>query len=164
MGYIGTGSPNSSLKEDGFWEYNPALDSWTQKASFGGGIRTVASGFSIDSRCYLGTGYESGFTWPADLWEYTPDSQTSISALSPTFISSIYPNPFFWHATLVIEIPQGADLELDIFNMQGKLIGTISNITTNKVFIERDNLLSGMYFYTLKSVDGLESVGKFPVQ
>ena len=47
--------------------------SWTQKASFGGGIRNGAVGFSIGSKGYVGTG-NPGNSQPAtnDFWEYDP--------------------------------------------------------------------------------------------
>ena len=34
-GYIGTGLGASSVELADFWEYDPATDSWTQKANFG---------------------------------------------------------------------------------------------------------------------------------
>ena len=39
-----------------FWEYDPATNTWTQKADFGGTTRSVAVGFSIGSKGYIGTG------------------------------------------------------------------------------------------------------------
>lgn len=54
-GYIGTGQDACGYKND-FWEYNPADNSWTQKADFGGGGRVAAVGFSIGSKGYIGTG------------------------------------------------------------------------------------------------------------
>ena len=47
-GYVGTGAANSAypyptyLKD--FWAYDPAADSWTQKADFAGGTRVGATG------------------------------------------------------------------------------------------------------------------------
>ena len=39
-----------------FWEYDPAANTWTQKADFGGTARDGAVGFSIGSKGYIGTG------------------------------------------------------------------------------------------------------------
>jgi hypothetical protein len=39
-----------------FWEYDPATNTWTQKADFGGTARYSAVGFSIADKGYLGTG------------------------------------------------------------------------------------------------------------
>src|SRR5947207_9637065 len=43
-GYIGTGSPFDNTYLDDFWEYDPATDTWTQKADFAGGARMGAVG------------------------------------------------------------------------------------------------------------------------
>ncbi|HUM48326.1 MAG TPA: hypothetical protein PLD84_15450, partial [Chitinophagales bacterium] len=60
-GYVGTGFDGTPfpdyLKKD-FWEYDPAINSWKQKADFGGTARYVATGFSIDSKGYIGTGWD----------------------------------------------------------------------------------------------------------
>jgi len=61
-GYIATGQRNTGL-DDGFtnelWEYDPALDNWTQKASLPSTPyppRAWAVGFSIGTKGYVGTG------------------------------------------------------------------------------------------------------------
>ncbi len=85
MGYIGTGSTfNGKEKGDDneenenqnsedmlrdFWQYNPTTNSWTKKADFGGGARYFASGFSIGSRGYIGTGSDV-VNRKKDFWEY----------------------------------------------------------------------------------------------
>lgn len=70
-GFMGTGRVKVngvfSLKKD-FWEYDPATDSWTQKADFGGLARYNAVGFSIGTKGYIGTGMGGG----NDFWEYDP--------------------------------------------------------------------------------------------
>src|SRR5436190_22202994 len=43
-GYVGTG--HSGTGKD-FWEYDPATDTWTQKADFGGTGRSDAVAFTI---------------------------------------------------------------------------------------------------------------------
>ncbi len=59
-GYMGTGFVHlngvSSSRKD-FWEYDPATDSWTQKADVMGNPRADAVGFSIGSYGYIGTGW-----------------------------------------------------------------------------------------------------------
>ncbi len=83
-GYIGTGhfydqSKGSEIFLTDFWEYDPATDKWTQKASFGGTKRTLAVGFTIGKYGYIGTGTGliSGVrTNNRDFWEYNPGSDT----------------------------------------------------------------------------------------
>jgi len=58
FGYVGTGidsveaqAPGSTIYRD-FWQYNPASNSWIQKADYPGGNNNgiyFATGFSIDS-------------------------------------------------------------------------------------------------------------------
>ena len=45
-----------------FWEYDPAANTWTQKADFGGTARYGAVGFSIGSKGYIGTGLIDWFS------------------------------------------------------------------------------------------------------
>ncbi|CAN5756642.1 hypothetical protein BH11BAC4_BH11BAC4_01340 [soil metagenome] len=73
-GYIGTGD-DGTLKRKDFWEYDPALNSWTQKADFGGTARNGAVGFSIGTKGYVGTGNEGNLN-RKDFWEYDPALNT----------------------------------------------------------------------------------------
>lgn len=63
-------------------EYDPALNSWTQKAAFPGTGRYVASAFSIGNNGYVGLGYGSSTTF-SDFYKYTPatDSWQQISSM-----------------------------------------------------------------------------------
>jgi gliding motility-associated-like protein len=67
---LGTGWGASSNFKD-FWEYDPATDTWLQKADAGTTDRYEAVGFSIGSKGYICT----GGLWPVytkDLLEYDP--------------------------------------------------------------------------------------------
>lgn len=73
-GYIGTGNAGlfgTIFKKD-FWEYDPSINTWTQKADFGGGARFYATGFSIGTKGYIGTGTPDGLEDRNDFWEYDP--------------------------------------------------------------------------------------------
>ena len=74
-GYIGTGSSYDgsiyTYYKD-FWEYDPATNTWTQKADFGGVARDSAVGFSIGSKGYIGTGADESLQ--NDFWEYDPST------------------------------------------------------------------------------------------
>src|SRR6266446_4455264 len=48
-----------------------AQDTWVQKTDFGGIARHGAVGFSIDSKGYIGTGYD-GTNFHEYFWEYNP--------------------------------------------------------------------------------------------
>ncbi|HYV92236.1 MAG TPA: kelch repeat-containing protein [Chitinophagales bacterium] len=80
-GYIGTGLYYDSDDETfhlykDFWEYDPASNTWTQKADFGGTARFQAVGFSIGSKGYLGTGFDTSNNTTRDFWEYDPAANT----------------------------------------------------------------------------------------
>jgi hypothetical protein len=78
-GYIGTGDffDGSWHYYNDFWEYDPATNTWTQKASFGGPGRGQATGFSSGSKGYIGTGVEYGNNiFYKDFWEYDPATNT----------------------------------------------------------------------------------------
>ena len=51
-----------------------AQDTWTRKADFGGLARQAATGFSIGSKGYLGTGFADDYA--KDFWEYDPAANT----------------------------------------------------------------------------------------
>ncbi len=98
-GYIGTGYSIGILSithYSDFWEYDPGANTWTQKADFGGGGRSSATGFSIGSKGYIGTGYstdgeyDENSNYYKDFWEYTPDNVpcSAPASLSVTNITS----------------------------------------------------------------------------
>lgn len=77
-GYIGTGvsrgwgSYYPYQVEKDFWQYDPVLNIWTQKADFGGTARCGAVAFVIKNRGYVGTG-----EWKEnDFWEYNPSNDS----------------------------------------------------------------------------------------
>ncbi len=74
-GYIGLGHINSGVEHvlhSDFWEYDPATDTWTQIADFGGGLRYFASSFVIDNKAYVGHGRKLDDSYGNDFWEYNP--------------------------------------------------------------------------------------------
>ncbi|MCY7421507.1 MAG: T9SS type A sorting domain-containing protein [Chitinophagaceae bacterium] len=80
--YVGTGTesiPENTLKND-FWEYDPAGDTWSQKANFAGGPRQSAVAFSIGNKGYVGTGLEN--TEKNDFWEFDPTANTWLQKAS----------------------------------------------------------------------------------
>jgi len=59
------------IRQD-FWEFNPASNRWTQKASFPGLARSGAVSFVIDDKGYVGLGTGNGIDLYRDFWEYNP--------------------------------------------------------------------------------------------
>ena len=74
-GYIGLGfienaaaGVESPTYKD-FWEWDQTTNVWSQKADFGGHSRALATGFSIGTKGYIGTGYDVGVAFD-DFWEW----------------------------------------------------------------------------------------------
>lgn len=70
---------------------------------------------------------------------------------NPKFNISIYPNPFTDYATIDIENPEGSrrELQLNIYDMTGRLVKSITETDSNYITFNRDNLVDGMYLYQL---------------
>ena len=67
-GYIGGGRNATGAKKD-FWEYDPATNTWSQKADLGSETG-VAAGYSIGDKGYVVSGLSKQF------WEYDPVANT----------------------------------------------------------------------------------------
>lgn len=78
----------------------------------------------------------------------------------------IYPNPFSTNATLLIGDKVNVDnASVEICNVLGQTVNTISNINSHNVSIEKGHLQSGVYFYRLLDKQGnLLNTGKFIVE
>ncbi|MDF2436212.1 MAG: type sorting protein [Bacteroidota bacterium] len=82
-GYVGTGMNNADAfmgnPLSDFWQYDPATNSWLQKApypgNFGGGIY-YATGFAVNGKGYICCGKEGASNYSNELWEYNPTSNT----------------------------------------------------------------------------------------
>jgi N-acetylneuraminic acid mutarotase len=75
--YVGCGTPNASLTNlsKDLWEYDPATDTWTQKANFGGGEREGCFAFALNGKGYVGCGMANSVMYN-DVWEYDPYADT----------------------------------------------------------------------------------------
>jgi gliding motility-associated-like protein len=73
-GYMGLGQNASGTKIYDFWEYNPANNTWTQKANYPGGGSYANCAFSANGKGYVCFGGNSSGTAFADLYEYNPST------------------------------------------------------------------------------------------
>jgi N-acetylneuraminic acid mutarotase len=76
--YVGTGVVGliTNTAVASFYQYDPSTDTWTQKGDFPGGARNSATGFSIGSMGYLGTGLDINGHYLSDFWQYNPTSDS----------------------------------------------------------------------------------------
>ena len=80
-GYVATGVDDLFTKYQDCYEYNPATNSWTQKAPLpdngngtGSGARYNAVAFTIGNYGYVGTGNNG--SWLNDFWKFDPSSNS----------------------------------------------------------------------------------------
>ena len=78
--------------------------------------------------------------------------------------SSISPNPFTNKATLQFDNPTKDNCTLTVYNIQGQVVQTITNITKEKVEIERQNLVSGLYYFQLQTDKLVVATGKLMIE
>jgi len=75
----------------------------------------------------------------------------------------IYPNPLEEYVIVEVKNPDQKPLVLKITNMQGKTIRT-SNISSSQIKIDRENLVSGIYFLQLIKAQEIIDIKKLLVK
>ncbi|MBS1582574.1 MAG: hypothetical protein JST66_10280, partial [Bacteroidetes bacterium] len=74
-GYVGLGLAYANTLKNDLWQYDPANNAWTQKATFPGGARQKSVAFRIGGKVYVGTGVGAGVVY-RDMWAYDPMADT----------------------------------------------------------------------------------------
>ena len=79
------------------------------------------------------------------------DPNTEINTLNTGFGVALSPNPANNEVNFTIKLQNSANILIEIFNIEGKMIEVVANqkltIGTNKINHTVDHLNSGMYFY-----------------
>lgn len=73
-GYVGLGHVNSAthiIYQD-IWEYNPATDSWSQKANYMGGQVYQCAAFTVGQYAYVGLGRDVNDLYVDDFYRFDP--------------------------------------------------------------------------------------------
>ncbi len=97
----------------------------------------------------------------------TPSTATGITEQNNTlFTSTVFPNPFSGTASLVIDadVNQLKSAVVSIFDMSGKKVSEINNLSSTTVIIEQNSLSKGNYLYEVSTDTALLTRGKFIVQ
>ena len=102
-------------------------------------------------------GNRNGSFYYNDLWKFHQD--TSCRICGPIGFNEfyfndkikIYPNPTSQNVSIEFENSEHETFFLLIFNDQGQIVQTTTNIVSNKIEIERKELVSGIYFFQLRS-------------
>ncbi|MBL4656647.1 MAG: T9SS type A sorting domain-containing protein [Flavobacteriales bacterium] len=111
-----------------------------------------------DLDLFLG-GYE-GLQYYENMEINTVSTQERSSGL----MVHLSPNPFTFQTTLKFENPHKVNHTLRIVDMQGRLLRTISGITSEEVDIKKGSLNSGLYFYELTSEGKVQGTGKLVIE
>lgn len=78
------------------------------------------------------------------------------SIATNSYNSNVYPNPFIDELVVELELPEAGLLELDLLNIQGKTVSSISNSNVSegnyKIYWRRntEELYYGLYFISIK--------------
>ena len=145
-GYIGTTE---------LWEWDQATNIWTQKTGYKGYTGEAVAAFSIGNKAYMGTGYGGPVVYASkDFWEFDPLETTGIAKLAKEN-SSIYPNPASNLINFNFNIPNNADVVLDIYSVTGTLVKTVL-LNPNQHQINVTDLKNGIYMIEVKSNNWLD--------
>ena len=86
---------------------------------------------------------------------------TGIDEISLFAVNSVYPNPANQSATVKFSNAGSENCSLTLYDMQVKLLQTITNIIADKIEIERKNLASGLYHFQIRSDKQVITTGIF---
>jgi N-acetylneuraminic acid mutarotase len=97
--YVMGGVNGSGVCVNDLWEYNPATDSWTQKAGFPGGKRSAGTSFVIGSYAYIAGGIDTiDIAYPSlpknDFWRYDAATDSWQQKANLPYDSSYLYQPF----------------------------------------------------------------------
>jgi hypothetical protein len=151
---------DASYYYDDFWEYEPALNVWTQKADFEGADVNYPVGFSIGTVGYLGTGTTVGGATD-DFWEYNPvPCSGGLRLINPTLTlenktheyqsAKIYPNPASNEAILSFPIGENQKGSLELYSTMGQKIIMYELKPLETLRIDLSGIQTGVYFYTIR--------------
>ena len=170
-GYIITGQTNSFLYPNGGAyliktdEYgNNPCNQFNTNTIVGSPATTTGSGFHMSSG---GTVIVTNGT--ITLVSYIDDTTlcTNVGLSEKSFRLNefnLYPNPFDDFATLTFENSRNKTCTLALYNTQGCVVRTISDITTGQVIIKRQQLKSGLYFFQLRADKLIIASGKLTIE
>jgi hypothetical protein len=143
-GVRGPRKPDGSLPEVTFMHLNPSS-------------KLIDAGTIIPGRMYLGSApdlgcFENGLIL---------DLKNEVNHQVGYYLSNNYPNPFNPSTEISYQVPASSHITLIIYNILGKEVETLVNedksAGTYYVKFNAGNLASGIYFYTLKTNDYVQT-------
>lgn len=107
--------------------------------------------------------YEQVVTRVEDGCVEVPVASSTQNQYAKTLEVMVQPNPFSEVTQLSFSNPAGKTYQLEITDLNGKVVRTYTDIRGEKVTIQKGNLPSSMYFYKLAGKDGF-AAGKISLQ
>jgi len=77
---------------------------------------------------------------------------------------SLHPNPITDYAKLCFNNSKHINHTLLIYDIRGRLVHQTTNIITDQVIINKNNLISGLYLFQLLTDEGLQATGKLIIE
>jgi hypothetical protein len=144
-----------------FWDVNTS----GRATSAGGEGKTTVEMKTLST--FTDAGWDFATYWAIDPlnndgyphldWEYPSGIENNETVLSDFALFQNYPNPFNPMTTISYVLPSAAQVELNVYNLQGQLVQSLVNGKQDKGMHKTEfngaDLTSGMYAYNLK-VDG----------
>ena len=188
--FIMFGGYNEHGYYNDLWSYNIKHDKWTwiggdnipnQQGEYG--IKLISSLYNKPCGRWGSVGWKdrSGNLWMFggsrngnlnynDMWKFKPDPEcapcynVSVDEHRTNNQINVYPDPVNQNAILQFDNSTSENCRLTLYDSQGRFVRTISDITTNQVEIERNELSLGLYFFQLSTERKIIANGKFVVE
>lgn len=94
--------------------------------------------------------------WFVEFYKPFVKKEKSVS-ITDYKLNQNYPNPFNPTTNISFDLPEESSVQLQIYDIQGKLVSTLVNETMDKgnysVSFNSDGLPSGVYFYRLSTLN-----------
>ncbi len=68
---------------------------------------------------------------------------------------SLYPNPFSSSTLFKFENPEQSQFSLEVYNTQGAIVRTTSDIRSDEFIFQKEDLSTGIYFFHLYLLSGM---------
>ncbi len=85
-----------------------------------------------------------------------PEDETIYS--NGTFETSVYPNPFTSNFNINVSTVSDSPIQVEIYDMVGKLIQSISDVEANEAFAIENNFATGMYIVRISQDGNLQTI------
>ncbi|MBN2745273.1 MAG: T9SS type A sorting domain-containing protein [Bacteroidales bacterium] len=105
----------------------------------------VANPVVVDSLTFI-----DGTPANGTIYKFTPLTIGTDELKNDRISATLYPNPVTENALIEVNGFSPKDAIFKLYNTRGQLVKTISNINSNKISISKDQLESGIYYYTIE--------------